>query len=78
MNDTDGKYLRVVFRHVEGKWEGVWFKDLEIDDVFKMNEPDGTPAHEGQMWIVLDRPYFEDGTWAVLCETIIGMISNEA
>jgi len=33
-----------------------------------MFEPNGTPVNLGEMWIVLDKPYFKDDIWGVPCE----------
>ena len=67
-NDTSGFYLKVILRLIDGEWEGVWFKDLKVDDVFKEKGTD-------DMFIALDNPVWNDGTWGIPCERILGVIS---
>lgn len=60
---------------LDGTWVPFEMQNLDIDDVFRLFEPDGTPVDDGQMWIVLKLPYFSDGVWGAACEPIVGVIS---
>ena len=71
-----GKFgsLKKVQKLTKGEWEPYTMKYLQIDDVFRMFESSGVAINKGQMWIVLDMPYFNFGSYHIKCEPIVGVI----
>lgn len=63
---------------VGGIWDECDMQDLNVDDIFRMFEPNGDPVSLGGMWIVYGEPYLaSNGIWGVSCEPIIGVYSTE-
>ena len=64
---------RLVELLLEGTWVAYQLENLEVDDVFRMFEPDGKPVSDGQMWIVLNNPFPVHDSWEVECEPVKGV-----
>jgi hypothetical protein len=57
----------------DGEWSEIQFKELEVDDKFRMFEPDRSPVIglAGAIeWVVTKGPYrrTEDEVWTVECD----------
>ena len=70
--------LRKVEVFKDNEWSAIQFVDLEVDDKFRMFEPDGTPVVGlgGVMeWVVTKGLYrrTEDEVWTVECADIVGV-----
>jgi hypothetical protein len=59
---------RIVEKQVGDGWQRLSMKQLQVNDIFRMYEPDGELVPG--MWTVLEIPVQHNGVWGVVAEEV--------